>query len=93
MEDENIDESNADAVRAYISALSMEANNNINLSNFGEAYQGEFLSDEDFARYIADETGETIAERWPYYCIDWERAAKELMMDYYEADGHYFRSM
>jgi hypothetical protein len=28
---------------------------------------------------------------WPYTCIDWEFAARELMYDYISEDGHYFR--
>lgn len=59
-----------------------------------EAYQGEYNSDEDFARYMADELGLTNKElSWPYTCIDWEWAGRELMMDYFEANGFYFRNL
>ena len=30
---------------------------------------------------------------WPQYCIDWEYAARDLMMDYSEQDGYYFRNL
>jgi hypothetical protein len=30
---------------------------------------------------------------WPYTCIDWEKAGQELMYDYFEVDGHYFRNL
>ncbi|KKL11788.1 hypothetical protein LCGC14_2542290 [marine sediment metagenome] len=58
-----------------------------------EAYQGEYASDEDFAQNLAEDL-DTVDKNstWPMYCIDWEWAARELMMDYYEIDRHYFRS-
>jgi antirestriction protein len=59
-----------------------------------EAYQGEFDSDEDFARYIAEElTPVDNSMAWPFNCIDWEWAAKELMNDYSEEEGYYFRNL
>jgi antirestriction protein len=64
------------------------------VSDAEEAYQGEFDSDEDFAREMAEQTGSLKEnESWPYYCIDWEWAARELMYDYFAASGHYFRHM
>lgn len=59
-----------------------------------EAYQGEYSSDIDFAQDMADQLGSLKRdEQWPYTCIDWEYAAKELMYDYFEVDGYYFRNM
>lgn len=64
------------------------------LSNMEEGYQGEYNSDEEFAQSMADELGLTNKElSWPYTCIDWEYAAKELMYDYFEVNGHYFRNL
>lgn len=63
------------------------------LSNIEEAYSGEYSSDKQFAQDIADQLG-TIEEKnmhWPHSCIDWDHAASELMMDYFEIDGYYFR--
>ena len=58
-----------------------------------ELYQGEHSSDEKFAYELADEIGAIDHNAsWPMSCIDWELAARELMMDYGEADGHYFRT-
>lgn len=38
---------------------------------------------EDYARELAEDTGAIGSEnQWPLYCIDWERAARELRMDY-----------
>ena len=57
-----------------------------------EAYQGQHDSDKAFAQDMADQLGET-PDSWPCGCIDWEWAARELMMDYSEQDGYYFRQM
>lgn len=58
-----------------------------------EAYSGDFDSDEDFAMNMAEQTGFEEPSAWPYNCIDWERAARDLMYDYFEVDGHYFRNL
>jgi antirestriction protein len=62
-----------------------------------EAYAGQFDSAEEFAQDMADQTGaiENIENNrdWPHYCIDWEYAARELMMDYSEEGGYYFRNI
>lgn len=58
-----------------------------------DAYSGKFDSDKDFAENMAEELGyfdKNIS--WPHTCIDWKRAARELMYDYFEVNGHYFRN-
>lgn len=41
----------------------------------------------EYAQELADDIGAIEgADRWPNYCIDWERAAKELQMDYMSVD-------
>lgn len=62
------------------------------IENAEESYQGEFDSDEDFAEEMAERCGMIDKDvKWPYTCIDWEWAARELMYDYSEHKGHYFR--
>ena len=78
------------AVDAYI-ALGIGDDD---LSEFEEAYQGQYQSDVEFAQEMAEELGEIPKDnRWPHYCIDWEWAGRELMMDYSEQDGYYFRNL
>ena len=37
----------------------------------------------EYARQLADDCGMTRdSDKWPYTCIDWERAASELQQDY-----------
>lgn len=59
-----------------------------------EAYQGAHSSDRDFAMEMAEQLGELDKNAtWPHNCIDWEYAAKDLMYDYMESNGHYFRCL
>jgi len=52
---------------------------------------------EDYARELADDIGAIPADAdWPAYCIDWERAARDLSMDYslytYQGQDYYNRA-
>lgn len=69
-------------------------------SEVGEPYRGGEFDEptliheryfEDYARQLAEDIGAIEEDgRWPTNCIDWERAANELRVDYtsYEIDGH-----
>ena len=65
------------------------------LDNFEEAYVGQFDSDADFAQDMHEQIGEPLegGDKWPYNCIDWEQASRDLMYDYVELDGYYFRNL
>lgn len=66
----------------------------ISPADVAEAYQGEFKSDRDFAEDFADQLGVVDKNAtWPNNCIDWDYVAKELMYDYCESNGHYFRNL
>jgi antirestriction protein len=78
-----------EAIQAYIDAIGEDY-----LDDFEEAYQGQYSSDEDFAQEMAESLGAIPQDNsWPSYCIDWEWAARELMMDYTEENGYYFRNL
>ena len=79
------------AVDAYIE---LDTGDN-DLSQFGEAYQGQYKNNIEFAQEQAEQMGSIdFKERpWPQYCIDWEYAARDLMMDYSEENGYYFRNL
>lgn len=65
----------------------------ISIDDVEEAYAGTFDNDEDFARDLAEQLGAVDKDaKWPMNCIDWEYAAKELMYEYTEGQGHYFRN-
>ena len=79
-----------DVVQAYCKNTG-EPINSDSIREAEEAYQGTYDSDEEFAEEIAEQIGAVNhGASWPNNCIDWERAARELMYDYFEMDGHYF---
>jgi len=66
----------------------------IDVDSYEEAYQGHFCSDVDFAENLTQDFGLTADQHtWPNNHIDWDRAAMELMQEYEESNGHYFRIM
>lgn len=65
----------------------------IQISNIDEAYQGQYKDDADFAENICTEVGDIPSNLPSYIYIDWERTANDIMMDYSESDGYYFRRL
>lgn len=62
-------------------------------ADIDEAYQGEYKDDQDFAQETAESIGAIDKDaKWPMGCIDWEFAARELMYDYSDHNGYYFRN-
>ncbi len=57
--------------------------------DFCEAYQGSYKDGEDFAYSLAEDLGHDIdGAKWPFSCIDWASAWRELeMSDYWGARG------
>jgi antirestriction protein len=91
MEENGIDDSLTDACKAYLDVMSLD-----DLDDFEEAYAGQFESDKAFTMDMVENLG--LMDRidqmdWPYRCIDWEMASRELMCDYTEQDGYYFRNL
>jgi len=52
-----------------------------------DKYMGEYDNDEDFTIAMLDEPEIT---HFAHYYIDWERCARDYMMDFSEINGHYF---
>jgi antirestriction protein len=50
------------------------------VEGFQEAWQGEWDSLGDYAMQLYEDTTDVQPEGWPYDCIDWERAGRELVM-------------
>jgi len=77
-----------EAIDAYIDIIGEEY-----LDDFEEAYQGKWSSDEEFVQQLLEDTEEGIKDLPPYIHIDWEWTAREIMMDYTEENGYYFRNL
>ena len=60
-----------------------------NETSFWDAYCGEWESGEDYAQELASDTGAIdVASQWPYTCIDWAKAWRELELgDNYTIDN------
>ena len=64
------------------------------LSDVEEAYQGEHNSDLDFAQQLADDIGLLSGMDESLQCyFDWDSWSRDLMYDYFESNGHYFRNL
>jgi antirestriction protein len=57
--------------------------------DFGDSYSGEWSTEVEYAQDLAESIGavDDSATCWPNDCIDWERAARELFMDYWTAEA------
>lgn len=83
----SLDEDEAEIYAAY------RKNFDGSWSDCQEAYSGKYDSDIAFAEDMAEQCGDYPRQvSWPYTCIDWEWAARELMYDYIEENGYYFRN-
>ena len=65
----------------------------IEFSDVDDAYAGEFNSDEEFAQDLCEQLGDIPRDFPSYIHIDWESTARDLLYDYCESNGHYFRNM
>lgn len=57
-----------------------------------DSYAGEWDDDEDFIQTLLEDTGDLPKDLPHYIHIDWESTARDMMIDYTESDGHYFRN-
>ncbi|MDY6834189.1 MAG: hypothetical protein SVY53_05240 [Chloroflexota bacterium] len=66
----------------------------VSLNDIEESYVGYYFNKKEFAqKMILDRELLTDYCIPPWIHIDWDRTATDLMMDYVEDDGHYFRMM
>ena len=76
--------------QAYINLVSAEY---ATAEDAWESYQGEYSSDEDFVMQLLDDVGVLPDDLPSYIHIDWESTARDIMMDYMEDNGFYFRNL
>ena len=62
------------------------------LDNFEEAYCGEWKNDVDFVKDLLENEMAISEKLPPYVHIDWESTVRDIMMDYSEEGGYYFRN-
>jgi antirestriction protein len=56
------------------------------------SYHGQFNNDVDFVYDLLEACGDIPKDLPAYIHIDWERTARDIMFDYSEANGYYFRN-
>ncbi len=102
---EEIEESGITGDNTLSNEDALELHDELEEIEFIEGYCPDFLYGEtlipelefeDYAREFAYEVGAIEnSANWPYTCIDWERAASELAMDYslvkYRGSWYYVR--
>jgi hypothetical protein len=63
----------------------------IPFEDIDEMYQGQWDDDETFVMRLLEDTGMIPSDLPNFIRIDWERTAENVMDDYVEHRGHYFR--
>jgi antirestriction protein len=64
------------------------------LDHVEEAYAGEHNSDLDFAQQLGDDIDLLSGMDESLQCyFDWKSWSRDLMYDYFESNGHYFRNL
>jgi len=88
-----------EAMVAYCEHLGITEPTLSDLEAAEENFHGEHRSDRDFAYYVADATdlfGDLPKHgRHTHPCelyFDWDKYARDLMYDFFESSGHYFRN-
>ena len=82
-----IDDYSEEAVAAFLENEDISC-----LSNFSEAYMGEYDSGADFARCIAEDCCEIPREMASWIEIDWKASWENLEYDYTMTNGFVFRN-
>lgn len=83
----------ADILRAYCKQLYEEEPTREIARECLEVYEGEFLTEGEFAETLFDSLGENLPDMIRPH-VDWDDVWHcELRHDYFEVDGYYFRSV
>jgi len=76
------------SAEAYCAGLDL----GIELDDIEDRYQGQWGSDREFAENFFDEIYLPNVPEFMQLYIDYDAFARDLMVDYIEFDGHYFRN-
>ena len=85
-----IEDNSEEEVKAYISIALEEY---ATVEGFEESRQGEYDSDKDFVQELLEDCGDILRDLPAYIHIDWETTVRDVMMDYSESNGYYFRKI
>ena len=84
-----LDDDERELLSAYIECTGDES---ATLDDAQDNFQGKHDNDEDFVQQLLEDCGSLPSDLPSYIHIDWERTARDIMSDYTEYDGFYFRN-
>jgi antirestriction protein len=84
-----LDENERNILEAYIAITGDEK---CTIGEAMEDYMGAYSSDEDFTQELLEMCGDMPKDLPNYIVIDWEATARQIMWDYSEHEGLYFRN-
>lgn len=73
-----LDDLDDDERAAFGAWCSMTGNGPAEVAEFREEFQGVWSSEAEYAEDLAEESGDVRPDLWPWYCIDWDAAARDL---------------
>jgi len=65
----------------------------VQIEDIDEAFAGQYDSDEDFVQDLPEEMGDIPKDFPAWIHINWTATARDVMMDYSEDNGYYFRQL
>lgn len=82
-----------EVIEAYYYCIGGSNNIQEILEKVSESYCGQYRCHINFTEQLIEDTGNLSSNIPAYIHIDWERTARDIMMDYASHNNHYFRLM
>lgn len=79
------------SITEEVAAAWFDYTGDTDLTGIEEAYCGQWISDAAFVQDLVTDSGyipDTLAS---FIIIDWESMAQNIMTEYFESNGHYFK--
>jgi len=83
----NLDDDDRELLEAY-----RDAGFDGDIQDAQNDFQGRYDSDEDFVMQLLEDCGDIPRDLPSYIHIDWESTARDIMFDYSQSNGFYFRN-
>jgi antirestriction protein len=83
-----LDDDDKEILEAYVDCMGVHAT----IDEARDAFVGQYDSDIDFTMELLESCGDIPKDLPSYIHIDWEGTARDIMMDYSEHNGFYFRA-
>ena len=84
----SLDDDDKELLEAYREGINEEGD----IEDARDAYQGQYDNDIDFIMELLESCGDIPKDLPSYLVIDWEATTRNLMYDFVESNGYYFRN-